>query len=581
MVLAYRGTIMTFDNKLLSQRAAFGVRLGVGLGFGLVMAWLMSGAAKPGFNEVHSALPHWKSSLYSALFLSAFIWWAGAGTMRRGSLVIWGFLATALVAILALFQLDDGNSTPGYAFFSRNGMLIVPLLFIGHELVSSGDHSKQWLAPYPTYFDQAWKRGVQLVLALLFTGLFWGILWLGATLLNFIGFHWLRDLLQIDWFGLPATGVAMACAVQLGDVQDKLLTNVRALVLSVLSWLLPVIAAIGVLFLASLCASGLEPLWKTKAASVTLLGACIAFVLLINAAYQQGDAERSVHVVMKWAARLGCGLLLIFAALAAYSLWLRVGQYGLTTERVMAGAGVIIALLFGLGYTVAAALPGRWLAALERVNIAMAFVEILIFLGLLTPVADPARLGAADQVARLHAKHVQLDQFDWEQLRFQTGRYGRDALKALAKSSPDAKIRAKATAVLAEDAASTLKTLPADDMARLKVVSPAAGALPTTFDGKALETGGLRECVREVGFDCTAALVDLNGDGVAEVAVRNGNDVTIFRHQADGWRPVAMAAQYLNDDGVKAFDAGQVTTKPHTWSDLDVGGTRLIVNADK
>lgn len=62
----------------------------------------------------------------------------------------------------------------------------------------------------------------------------------------------------------------------------------------------------------------------------------------------------------------------------------------------------------------------------------------------------------------------------------------------------------------------------------------------------------------------------------------NGNDVTLFRHQADGWHVVPMGVEHLDDDGVKAFNAGQIAATPHAWSDLTVGGTRtLVINGDK
>ena len=68
------------------------------------------------------------------------------------------------------------------------------------------------MAPFSLYFDQAWKHGVQLALACVFTAIFWGILWLGAVLLGFIGFEWFRDMIRSEWFAWPASGLAMASA---------------------------------------------------------------------------------------------------------------------------------------------------------------------------------------------------------------------------------------------------------------------------------------------------------------------------------------------------------------------------------
>jgi len=575
------------NNTVLPEKAAFALRLFVGLGFGLALAWLERATT-----VIHDGIPGpdvpphpwpWQSVAFSTLLLTAFIWWAGAGALRRWSFAAWGLGATLCVAFLAWHRVDVATPNGTFVFYPPEGALVLPLLFIANELVSSGDRAGRPIAPYPTYFDQAWKRGVQLGLSLLFTGLFWVILWLGAALLGLIGFDWFKTLLETRWFHWPACGAAMACAVQLGDVQDKLLVNVRAIVLSVLSWLLPVIAAMGLLFLGGLCVSGLGPLWKTKAASLTLLAAAAVFVLLINAAYQQGDGERPVHIVLKWAARLAAFLLPVFAGLAAWSLWLRIDQYGLTPERVLAGAGVVIAVLFGLGYAAAAAWPGRWLARIEGVNIAMAFVKVAIFLGLLTPIADPARVSVNDQVARLQSGRTALAPFDWYLLRFTTGRYGTDALKALAHTGRTADIRAaavKATDWKDEDrgvmreALASMNTV--DDMRRLKVVSPVRGVLPANFDGGAL--GGLRnDCVRDPSKTCTAAVIDLNGDGTPEVVVRDGQSVTVLTLAAGKWKLVPPITMYIDEEAVKAFDNGQVNASPHPWSDLKIGKTSVTV----
>lgn len=577
---------MKFDNRVLSERAAFALRLSVGIGFGLGLAALGhfgdlhiygTSGAMWGLTAAHE---DWQPVVYTTLALSAFVWWAAAGTMHRLSLALWGVAAMALIALLALHQVATNAGRTLYAFTDSGAWLILPLLFIAHELVSGADRSGRLISPYATYFDQAWKHGVQLLLSVLFTGLFWAILWLGAALLRMIGFHWFEDLLRNSWFCQPACGAAMACAVQLGDVQDKLLSHVRAVVLSVLAWLLPVIAAIGLLFLCSLCVSGLEPLWKTKAATATLLGACVAFVLLINAAYQQGDAERPVNIVLKWAARLACFLLLAFALLAADSLWLRVDQYGLTAERVLAGAGAAIAVLFGAGYAMAAVVPGRWLRWVEPINIAMAFVKGVIFLGLLTPVADPSRLGVADQVARLQSGRTPLAQFDWRPLRFETGRYGVAALADLGKSGKTADIRAAAARTAALKDSDRWEAPPPfvppepDDVKKLKVVYPAGAALPATFTANDLAKRDLLDCVRDESRPCTAALVDLDGDGTAEIVVLKGRMTTAFTYQSGQWQGAGQT-QFLDDDDVKAFNAGKIAVQRPRWGDLIVGGKNV------
>ncbi|ESQ93821.1 DUF4153 domain-containing protein [Asticcacaulis benevestitus] len=566
-------------NQQLRPNEALIVRLATGLVFGLAIAWLIKS-----FDALEGrSIPLWAQVLTSTLMLGAFILWAGAGAMKRLSLAIWSVIALGLIALIAWNRVAHANEGGYNPFFFNLSFLIYPFLFITHELVSSADQSGTPIAPYGLYFDEAWKRGVQLALSVIFTALFWGILWLGAVLLGYIGFSWFKDLLSNEYFSWPISGLAIAASVNLGDVQTKLMHNFRALVLGVLSWLLPVITVIGLLFAVSLCFSGLEPLWKTKAATASLLTACVALVLLINAAYQQGDAERPVHIVLRWSARLACGLLAIFAGLAAYSLYLRIAQYGLTPERVMALVGVVIALLYGLGYAVAAALPrGRWLNPLEPVNIALAFVMAAICFVVLTPIADPYRLSAQSQAERVNSGAVIPEKFDWRVLRFETGSYGLDELKRLSKSGKTDTIRKAAVTALAvtnEDRYLITPYQPPQnrvkpDARRLKVVAPEKALLPTSFLQQDYpDEGYTPQCLTNTDRVCTVVLLDLNGDAKPEIIMRDSNALYIYAEGEKGWE--MQGSPLYNSGHEEDFNAGRVTAAKPKWDDLMIGKERL------
>lgn len=560
-------------NRTLNSTEAMIVRLAVGAIFGFICGWLGKM-----LDVAHHMPDGWIHVVISTLMLGAFILWAGAGTMRRLSLVAWGVIALGVIALIA-WNHDQHKLTTDYnPIFFDDHFLIYPFLFIAHELVSSADMAGKPVAPYGLYFDQAWKRGVQLALAVLFTVLFWAILWLGATLLGFIGFGWLKELLQNDYFIGPVIGMALGAAVQLGDVQAKLLGYVRALVLGVLSWLLPVIAVIGVIFAASLCFSGLKPLWDTRAATVTLLAACVALVLLINAAYQQGNEERPVHIVLRWAVRLAALLLLVFSNLAAYSLYLRIAQYGLTPERTLALAGVVIAVLYGIGYAIAAVLPGRWFRLAEPVNIAMAAVLVVVFGAMLTPLAEPARVSVTSQVSRLQAGQVTVEKFDWKMLRFETGNYGSTALDSLIKGGKTKAIRdaaIKAKALTDEDRYDVAPLIPEEgqpDIKHITVVAPKDGALPADFLAGRYKEFGNAPATPSMVY---VAMVDLNRDGAPEILVLDNSVIWVYGKVDGAWRNIDTL--YPDGDGVTAFQQGKVSAAPPEWDDLKIGDSREAV----
>jgi hypothetical protein len=574
---------MTAMTQTFTDKQALAIRLSVGLVFGLVIATL---------NDMTWT---WSERLATGLALLAPVVWAGVGTMRRSSLIIWTLIAAILIGAILWFEKTTSISTRFN--FDSHYYLLLPLLFIAHELVSSGDIARKWIAPFETYFEEAWKRGVQLALAILFTLLFWGILQLGAALLGFIGFDWFKKLLEHEHFSLPITGLAFGAAVHLGDVQTKLLSNVRALVLGVLSWLLPVITLIGAIFAGSLVVSGLAPLWATKAATATLLGGCVGFVLLINAAYQQGDQERHVSAALTWSARVAALLLLAFAVLAAWSLSLRIGQYGLSPDRVLAGLGVVIALAYGLGYSASLVIPGRWMAGIERVNIYLAIFKCALFVAILTPIAAPDRLSVNDQVARLNAGKVGVDKFDWWLLKDETGTYGKTALARLA-GSQNAAIAAKAKLALEDkigeqpfrysDDSSNRRPATRADVEALQVVFPAGAKLPdsflaTNFQNADEEGSSWDECLRFAIIDpakdtapanCKVALLDLTRDGKPEVLLRNDAQITVFTQTNGTWQRRASIFANAHQDG---FDGGKLSAVTSQWDDIKIGDQVLSV----
>ncbi|ESQ78761.1 DUF4153 domain-containing protein [Asticcacaulis sp. YBE204] len=562
-------------NQPLSKSTALYVRLAVGLVFGVTIGLLLpddSGAAH---------LVPWKAAIVGALTLGAFVLWAGAGAMRRLSLLIWGAVALGIIAFISWHQavhFDDRHYNP---FFINQFFLIYPFLFISHELISSADQAGKPVAPFNLYFDEAWKRGIQLALAVAFTGLFWGILFLGSHLLETIGFKWLKWLLDIDYISWPLSGLALASAVHLGDVQTKLLTSARALALGVLCWLLPVIGLIGVIFVGSLAVSGLAPLWKTGAATFSLLSACGLFVLLINAAYQLGDEERKVHIVLKWAVRLSSGLLLILAALAAYSLSLRIGQYGLTPERVLAAVGAAFALFYGVGYTVSVFWPGRWMRGLKAVNIGLAMLKSLVFLALLTPLADPARLSVGSQVARLEKGKITTDRFDWAFLRYESGTYGRDALKRLVSSKVEAIRTAtqKASTWKDEDrweARTERQTITyRPDPQQIKVIFPKAAHVPQSFMATDFTRNEIPCLKGDNGNEiCEVALLDMTRDGQDEVLILQGQ--VLKAYQIDDGKWTLFNTYYsLDNEDITAFREGRISRQPAKIDDLLLGDTIL------
>lgn len=545
-------------------RIATILRLATGLAQGL----LLYGLYQADKSKVWPATqPETYAALLMVFLFAPFVVLAGVSALRWRTLAAWKGVVVVVAAGLGAYGVWSGdpsaNGIDGLG--SRTFFAIAALVFIGHHLVQPADMERRRIARFPTYFDVTWKHGVQGVLSLGFTGVFWLLLFLAAALFKLIGVDAIERLIKHEWFSFPATAVMFAAAVQLTDVRANLVRGVRTVALTLLAWLLPLMTLIAAAFLLTLPFTGLEPLWKTRSATAILLTADAFLILLTNAAYQ--DGTETTAGVLKWAARLAGGLLVPITVLAAYGLSLRIGQYGLSPDRIVAAACVLVAAGYAVGYATAALRPGTWMRTLEPTNIAMAFVVIGVLLALCTPLADPRRLSVIDQVARLEKGKVKPEAFDYQFLRFDAGRFGRDGLERL-KADPNAEIAKRAKAAAAQTGriydVREEPARPAQIAFHPKGARPPEGFL--TAQGDEARYGG---CLSG-STDCDAQVLDLTGDGRPEVLASSGWVIDVYGSDVDGvWRKLGSFQPPCGGfDSRAAIRDGTLSAGPPAIQDL-------------
>jgi hypothetical protein len=541
------------------------------------------------------------------------------GHMPRRQVVLWSAVVAAMLAGLgwhdawrtadlplsAHLPATDYVSLPGVSraafptkelvFFAAAG------LFIAHALVMAAARDGRRIASYATRFDTAWKLGVQLAFSGLFTGVTWLVLFLGAQLFELVKLNFLTELMREAWFAIPATAFAFACAMHLTDVRPAIVHGIRGLLLVLLSWLLPVAVLLVGGFLATLPFTGLAPLWGTRHAATVLLCAAAAFVVLINAAWQQGGDGQDVARAVRVAARIAALLLAPLVLIAVYALFLRVRDYGWTGDRVNAAACMLVAGCYAAGYFHAGLRPG-WLPSLARVNIAAAFVIIGLLLALFSPLLDPARISVNSQLARLASGEVKADRFDFAFLRFDGERYGRAALDRLertasgASGGPDAALVRRQVAIVRkmERRWSRNEPQPPADLAVSLRVHPDGARLPESF----LRTEWLLknqaylypDCLRRADRRCDAFLLDVTGDGKPEVLLFRAQekearyatpDALVIGEDAQGRWSAQATLQLPAVDCKTLHDtvgSGKVRAIPPVLADVEIGGLRARLN---
>lgn len=571
-------------------------RLTVGLVQGLVLYLLYLASDT---NHWPATDPYWMAPLAMVFVFVPVLFLQAMGTMGRRTLLLWTGGAAVLLAVLAWYDIwrlwentlapmhGDGAMTFALVAFSIIG------LFIAQSLIAAGDATGRYVASYPAYFDAAWKFGVQLALAAAFVAVFWGVLWLGAVLFNLINLAFLERIIEKSWFAIPATTLATAAAIHVTDVRARLVAGIRTVALTLLSWLLPLMTLIAIGFTLSLPFTGLAPLWATKSASRLLLTAAAVLVILINAAFQDGDIAQKggpAHnrpAVLRYAELAAALVLVPLVLIASYAVWLRVAQYGWTVERVASAATLAVALCYAFGYAAAAVLTlrrGAWMTFVARVNVVTAFVVLAILIALFTPLGDPARLAVNSQMARLTGGLVRPAAFDFDYLKSDGGRYGRAALTVLASGdfgADTAVIRKLAKAAL--DGATVVPgKLTEADIAGNVTVYPNTRALPRTMLAQDWnKTGGAPACFTSPGSKCDAFFADLDGDGAEDVILVTGDDPywsgLVFKEGLDKqWRQVAS----IDGRCISTLDAlkhGLATVAPPkaAWRDWVVLGVHL------
>ncbi len=595
---------LTLESVVTSKVAAG--RLALGLLQGLVLYFLYHAAKTGGWPATQPAL---FAPLLLVWLLVPVILISSLGHLSARTAVVWIALAAAVIAGLAFHDFWRGSAsadygagvTPDWRRLLPSGLLIafsIAGFYIAHALVLAGAQDRRRIARYATYFEAAWKLAIQLAFSALFVGALWLVLSLGAELFMLVQLDFLKMLLREAWFNIPVIAFAFAfsCAMYITDVRPAIVRGIRTLVLVLLSWILPIATLIVGGFLLSLAGTGLQALWATRHATSVLLGALAVLVLLINAAFQNGEAGLGVARAIRVSARIAALLLLPMVAIAVYSLGLRVNDYGWTSDRVIAAACLLVAACYAAGYAWAALRRDGWLSAIAEVNVATAFVVLAVLLALFTPLADPARLSVASQVARLESGKVGVDKFDFNFLRFDGARYGLAALERLkshARGPDAARVQRLAQAALDmksrsyPGAASVQEqATPADIAANLHAWPPSA-TLPESLLQepwhKNQRQWELPRCLLRKAQACDAYLLDFSGDGKPElllVGVERATGAALMREDDSGrWivaghMPPDLAGCAVLREQLKAGGFRLVAPR---LRDLEVAGQRIAV----
>lgn len=304
----------------------------------------------------------------------------------------------AVLAFAASFRFDEVGNVfeAGYPVASYAAML-----FIGTPFVAGALREPRGWRNYALLFDLAWIIIVRAMAGWLFVGLIWLALMLSDQLLEIVGIAVIGDLLDVDPVPYLVTGLALGVAL---SVVHELRAYVSPFLINrLLRLLLPVVVLVVAVFIIGLVSRGIDNLFEGLSTGVVLMSVAIASLTLITTGLDRDDEAAVSNPVMLWSTRVLSVLLPVVSGLAAWAVWLRVGQYGWTPARLAAAISAVFLLIYGLAYAVAVLRGAGWMARIRQVNLWLALAVLVVAAAWLTPLVPPERIAAASQSARIAA----------------------------------------------------------------------------------------------------------------------------------------------------------------------------------
>ena len=348
-------------------------------------------------------------------------------------------LAFSLIVALVMAGIawrvaNAGDRYADESFWFAAGVVACALAL---PLFQAGFHRLRWKTPYDATHFNVWTDAISFAGAMAFLGLSWLLLMLLAALFAAIEIDFLRNLIDEDWFGWMFSGAAFGAALGVLRNQLKIIGTLQSVVMLVFSIIAVPLAIALAIFLLAVLASGISVLWNaTESPTPLLLSVAVAAFVLVNAVVRNRDAEASDNRVLRWAALALAVMIFPLALMGAVSTGTRIAEYGLSPERIWGVIALSVAVAYGVAYLIAP-IRGHMAHWMERVRIAnmhLAVGTCVLAFVLALPLFDFGALSARNQIARLEAGKVTLEEFDFAALRWDFGDAGREALAGLAEA---------------------------------------------------------------------------------------------------------------------------------------------------
>jgi Domain of unknown function (DUF4153) len=491
----------------------------IGLAQGLILWWLWS---------THGLTPMWRMGMFYGVLAGPLVIYFTQDVPTVGrNLRLWAALVYTLAYGLLGAYSQWASGEEKFSVMPSEALAAIVLAFISLGLLCGFDVTNRRF-DYAKLFQNTWRNGILTLMSAAMTGALWTVLFAGGQVMALIGLTWVMALINEPMFVWSITCLVISVAFALGLSRAGMTDVLRRFWLSISQWLLILVLFFGALWVLALPWTGLQRLFETRSASLMLLWLVALAIKFANCAYQDGEQKWPYPKAFNWLTQLAWLSLLAITAVACWALGLRVHQHGWSSDRLWAALVAAMACIYVLGYSFSWLQRTRWMATMARTNVLAAGLLCLALMALLSPVAQIQRLGVS-----MHLQHMRQQGADkspdWHYLRWQSGRFGLQALTAMATGQDKAASAQWATQArqkLAqknryETTENMMQGMTQDNILSAFKVWPEKRTLPITF------LKWLQQAQDVPGFitvcfnrpPCSLWIGDLNGDGQEELVL--------------------------------------------------------------
>jgi hypothetical protein len=319
-------------------------------------------------------------------------------------------------------------------FMSLFGALMLLPCFL--SLADGGPAFPSW----PVMYRHHSRMFFTSIIVALFISAFIAVLSIGVTLIERVGVPLLfsKNIRRLLYWTL--LGGAAAVTVYRISKADGLLDALNRYVTTVFAWMLPMLSAFVLIFIASL-PLGIEALWSRGLNSGVILKVYAAFGLCSLAAWQGGEGDESRQAAREPFFRpvtsfvkIAVACLPVLGILLVCTIGIRVGQYGWTVVRAVSTAAAVVLGVWSAAWAYFLIARRRdWPRYYGQVNrIAFPLVGVALIL-FSSPVLDVRRIVLNTNLKMLSdagRPDWKASDFDWRYMGRDLGVYGARTLES-------------------------------------------------------------------------------------------------------------------------------------------------------